>query len=334
MSVDVATPARTAPEILSWSRDLVEPELRSATARLSESVKPPTYHHFGWTDGGGSGKVLRPAMALLSAEAVGSAPEPALPAAVTVELVHNFSLLHDDVVDGDATRRHRATVWKVFGVGTAILAGDALLALAAELLAERPAQLRILMIAVADLIEGQCADLRFEDRDDVDVAECRDMAKGKTAALLGASCAMGAVAGGGGREQIRQLRSFGEEIGLAFQFVDDLLGIWGEQAVTGKPVYSDLRNRKKSLPVVAALRSGTREGRQLAQLYGKPDDLTSPELARAAELVEGAGGRRWAQEQADQLLEKALSRLHAAVPRPRAEAELTALARLVARRDR
>ncbi|HVV10329.1 polyprenyl synthetase family protein [Amycolatopsis sp.] len=328
------TKARTAPEILAWARNLVEPELRATAGRLSASMRPPTYHHFGWTDDGGSGKVMRPALTLLSAQAVGSAPEPALPAAVAVELVHNFSLLHDDVVDGDVTRRHRATVWKVFGVGTAILAGDAILALAAELLAEQPGQLRILMAAVADLIEGQCADLAFEEREEVSVAECRAMAAGKTGALLGASCAMGAVAGGGGGEQVRQLRAFGEEIGLAFQFVDDLLGIWGEPAVTGKPVYSDLRSRKKSLPVVAALGSRTREGRQLAELYRKPEDLTGPELVRAAELVAGAGGREWAQAQADNLLEHALSRLRAAVPRPQAETELTALARLVARRDR
>jgi geranylgeranyl diphosphate synthase type I len=297
-------------------------------------MRPLARYHFGWEDGGGSGKVIRPALVLLTAQAVGARPEPALPAAVAVELVHNFSLLHDDVMDGDVTRRHRATVWKVFGVGPAILAGDALLALAARLLADRPGGQRMLMDAVLDLIGGQSADLAFEQRDDVGVAECRTMAAGKTGALLGSAGALGALFGGGGREQIGHLRCFGEEVGLAFQFVDDLLGIWGEPAVTGKPVYSDLRNRKKSLPVVAALSSGTAAGRELAALYRTGEPLPEADLVRAAELVERAGGRAWSQAQADDLLARALSHLRAAAPQPRARAELEALARLIARRDR
>ncbi|GAB2958997.1 dimethylallyltransferase [Amycolatopsis acidiphila] len=294
-------------------------------------MRPVAAHHFGWTDGGGSGKAMRPALVLLAAQAVGAPAERALPAAAAVELVHDFSLVHDDVMDGDATRRHRATVWKEFGTSTAILAGDALLALATRLLAERPDELRALLTAVLDLIEGQSADLAFERRETVGADECRAMAAGKTGALLGCACALGALAGGGSPAQVARLRAFGKEVGLAFQFADDLLGIWGEPAVTGKPVYSDLRNRKKSLPVVAALASDTGEGRELAALYRKPGTLSAPELARAAELVERAGGRAWSRAPADELLARARTQLRALEPKPRAELE--ALAQLITRRD-
>lgn len=329
----VVSGTRTARETLAWARELVEPELRAAVAQLPPPMRPIARHHFGWDDGGGGGKAVRPALVLLAAQAVGAAAHRAVPAAVAVELVHNFSLVHDDVMDGDATRRHRATVWKVFGVGPAILAGDALLALATRLLADQPEGLRALMTAVLDLIDGQSADLAFEERDSVGADECRAMAAGKTGALLGCACALGALVGGGSPGQVARLRAFGEEVGLAFQFIDDLLGIWGEPAVTGKPVYSDLRNRKKSLPVVAALASGTDEGRELAALYRTADALSAPQLVRAAELVDRAGGRAWSRAQADELLARALAQLRAAEPRQRAGAELEALAQLITRRD-
>src|SRR5262249_38599046 len=157
-------------------------------------------------------------------------------------LVHNFSLLHDDVMDGDLTRRHRPTAWSVFGVNAAILAGDALLALGLDVLAasghgQAQRAIRMLNTAVLDLLDGQRADLAFEQRSDVELPECVRMAESKTGALLGCACALGAMFGGGHPEQVEHLYGFGERMGLAFQFVDDLLGIWGDPAVTGKPVY-------------------------------------------------------------------------------------------------
>jgi geranylgeranyl diphosphate synthase type I len=159
------------------------------------------------------------------------------------------------------------------------------------------------------------------------------MAEGKTGALLGGACAMGALFGAGSTEQVERLRGFGHRLGLAFQLVDDLLGIWGDPAVTGKPVYSDLRSRKKSLPVVAALASGTAAGDELAVLYRREQQPDGLDLVHAAELIEAAGGRAWSQERADALLLEALGHLTSAGPAPRAAAELGALARLVTRRD-
>jgi geranylgeranyl diphosphate synthase type I len=343
-SVDEMTSGRPAAELLAWSRELVDPALRSAADTLPVSMRRIAGYHFGWLDEHGrdadtdGGKAIRAALVLLSAEAVGGAPGAAVPAAVAVELAHNFSLLHDDVMDGDATRRHRPTAWSVFGLNAAILAGDALLALAFDVLAAggHPAARegsRMISSAVLDLTEGQSADVAFEQRADVTLAECVAMAENKTGALLGYACAVGALYGGGTPDQVARLRRFGARLGLAFQLVDDLLGIWGDPSVTGKPVYSDLRNRKKSLPVVAALTSGTPAGRELAALYHRDLRLVDAELIRAAELIDAAGGREWSQGRAGELLEGALHDLDAAASAGGAAAELATLARLVTRRD-
>jgi geranylgeranyl diphosphate synthase type I len=255
-----------------------------------------------------------------------------------VQLVHDFSLLHDDVMDRDATRRHRPTAWHAFGLGPAILAGDSLVTLAFAVLAadghERaPECMRSLATGVQELIDGQSADLAFERRSDVDVAECVRMAEGKTGALLGRACALGAAYGGGDAGQVAGFRRFGERLGLAFQLVDDLLGIWGDPAATGKPVYSDLRSRKKSLPVVAALCSGTPEGAELATVYHDPAPLPDDRLGHVARLVDRAGGRAWCQDLADASLTEAAHHLAETRPEPAAAAELSALCRLVTRRD-
>ncbi|MBP2704016.1 polyprenyl synthetase family protein [Microbispora sp. RL4-1S] len=304
-------------------------------------------YHFGWWDererptDAGSGKALRPALALLAAEAVGGQAEQAIPAAAAVELVHNFSLLHDDVIDGDTTRRHRPTAWTVFGTTAAILAGDALLSLAFTVLADGPRAEdggRALGACVQALLDGQSADVEFERRSDVGLAECLRMAEGKTGVLMACACALGARYGGATDEQAEHLRVFGGRLGLAFQLVDDLLGIWGDPAVTGKPVHSDLGSRKKSLPVVAALTSGAPAAAELAEIYRGESPLSPGDLERAAGLVEDAGGRDWVRATADDLLAEALARLEAAIPESaagssRAGAELATLARLVTDRD-
>ncbi|MGH3738001.1 MAG: polyprenyl synthetase family protein, partial [Micromonosporaceae bacterium] len=281
---------------------------------------------------------VRPALALLSAEAAGAAPETGVPGAVAVELVHNFSLLHDDVMDRDLTRRHRATAWRAFGVGPAILTGDSLLTLGLDVLAatdhpDARHALRMLAGTVQELVAGQSADVAFETRTDVDLAECVAMAEAKTGCLLGAACALGALYGGGTPTQVRRLRRFGIQIGLAFQHIDDLLGIWGEPERTGKPVYADLRRRKKSLPVVAALTSDTPAAAELAALYRGEAPLSDADLVRTAELVDAAGGRDWSQRQAERLWESAMRQLRSADPSPRAAAELGAVARLITDRD-
>jgi geranylgeranyl diphosphate synthase type I len=339
------TAPRSSQEVLSWGRNVLDPALRAGVNTLPLGVRHIAEFHFGWCDEhgkptpGAGGKAIRPTLTLLMTEAAGGAVGAALPAAVAVELVHDFSLLHDDVMDGDVLRRHRPTAWAAFGIGPAILTGDSLLTLAFDTIAAtdpRYAQEagRIVSATVQELIDGQIADLAFEARGEVSLAECMEMARGKTGALIGCACALGQLYASGDPDQVRHAREFGERLGLAFQLVDDILGIWGDPAVTGKAIHSDISARKKSLPVVAALTSSTPQAAQLAELYGRSEPLSTADVADAAALVADSGGRTWSEEEAARQLAAALDSLRAAGAGGRAAAELEALARLVTTRDR
>ncbi|MFC8454909.1 family 2 encapsulin nanocompartment cargo protein polyprenyl transferase [Kitasatospora sp. NPDC057223] len=331
-------------DVLARARGLVDPVLRAAVDTLPVSLRRIAAYHFGWSEADGrpaagpAGKAIRPALVLAATRALGGDPATAVRAAAAVELVHNFTLLHDDVIDGDDTRRHRLTAWRVFGTTEAILAGDALHSLALRLLAEdgHPAAReagRRLADCVVELCAGQQADCAFEQRGDVSLAECLAMAEAKTGALLGCACAVGALYAGADEEAAQAMDAFGREIGLAFQLIDDLIGIWGDPAVTGKPVGADLAARKKSLPVVAALAADGAEGAVLASLYGLDRPLTEEELARCARAVEAAGGRAWAQGESCERMATAIGHLAEAVPEPAAADDLLALAELVTRRS-
>ncbi len=338
--------------ILARARSTVDPVLRAAVDSMPESMARVAGYHFGWRRADGTaceadaGKAIRPALVLAAARACDPgfplpgprAAHPAVAAAAAVELVHNFTLLHDDVIDRDETRRHRATAWRVFGTTEAILAGDAMHSLALRVLAEDghraagPA-MRRLADCVVELCAGQQADCAFELRTSVSLAECLAMAEGKTGALLGAACAIGALYAGADERTARAMDAFGREIGLAFQLIDDLIGIWGDPQVTGKPAGADLLVRKKSLPVVAALTSGTAAGAELAELYALDRPLTAAELVRAAQAVDQAGGRAWAQGESCERMAAAIEHLAVAVPAPEAAEELLILAELVTRRS-
>ncbi|MGE5291442.1 MAG: polyprenyl synthetase family protein [Micromonosporaceae bacterium] len=337
------------PAGVTTARDIVRPALMASLERLNEGVRQVAAYHLGLADvdggppgaGAGSGKALRPALALLSARAAGEPAERGVPAALAVELVHNFSLLHDDIMDGDTERRHQPTAWTVFGTPAAILAGDALLALAQDILLEDAAPhgrwaARCLLAAVQRLISGQSADIDFERRNDVSMDECLTMAGDKTAALMACACSIGAIFTGAPPSLAMSLADFGSHMGLAFQLVDDLLGIWGAPEVTGKPVWSDLRTRKKTLPVVAALTGSPTDsapGRELAGILSGSDPLTEEDLSRAAGLIEEAGGRRWAEEETARQLEAACKCLADAPIPEDVRDELAEIARFVADRE-
>jgi geranylgeranyl diphosphate synthase type I len=298
-------------EITELTRDLVEPAMRLAVGRLDPTMQRLCGYHLGWLDSDGSvserangGKRLRPILTVLSAYACDGDPLRALPAAVAVELVHNFSLIHDDIMDSDRQRRRQATVWARFGIPAGVLAGDALLGLAfAVLLGDDVDEtsfpvVRCLVHTVGELITGQSADLDFEDRFDVDLASGVAMVGAKTAALFQCSASVGALAVAAPQQQVDRLASYGQHLGQAFQAVDDLLGIWGDPLTTGKPVLSDLRTRKKSLPVLAALASRASAGRTLRTLYARPEPFEEADLPEVARLVEEAGGRAWTERRA------------------------------------
>ena len=332
------------PASLSGVRGMVEPSLRAAVDRLNPQMRRVAAYHMGWIDANGSpaeagGKALRPALALLSTRAAGAPAATGVPGATAVELVHAFSLLHDDIMDGDRTRRHRPAAWTVFGPSAAILGGDALLNLSVDVLLEQGTRggywaARCLTAAAQRLIAGQSLDLEFEQRQDVTLDECLTMADDKTAALLACSCSVGAMLAEAPADLVTALTDFGAQLGVAFQLTDDLLGIWGSPEVTGKPVLSDLRSRKKSLPMVAALTAGTGAAGELTELLAQADPLTEDDLRRAALLVEEAGGRAWAEAEAERRLGEAADRLKSAEMPDDVRDEFLDLTRFVTARDR
>lgn len=316
----------TVPEVLTRARDLVTPALRRAVADLNPELRDVAAYHLGWVDESGrstgseGGKGLRPALAVLSAEAVGAESEVGVPGAVAVELVHNYSLIHDDVMDEDRERRHRQTVWAVFGVSQAIIVGDALAALAQQVVLESHlspdagATLEghraalALAGATAKMIAGQSQDMSFESRESVTFDECLAMEAGKTGALLGCASAIGAILADAPQHTVLALDRFGVELGISFQAVDDLLGIWGDPTTTGKPAWSDVRQHKKSLPITAALSSGEPGAAELAELMGIKE-LSEEQIERAAKLVERCGGRDMTVHLAEERLQRALDAL-------------------------
>ncbi|WP_067713752.1 polyprenyl synthetase family protein [Nocardia yamanashiensis] len=334
-------PVRRPAELLAGARAVLEPVLREAVLSLPEPLCRMAGYHFGWWDTHGrtvradSGKGLRPALATAAAYACDGLAAAAAPAAAAVELIHNFTLVHDDVMDGDEFRRGRPTVWRVWGLADAILLGDALHALAANVLATHMPQ-RTAVIAVdrlertvIELCRGQHEDCAIEIGCGTSVAEYERMAVGKTGSLFGCACALGGLCADAEPDAVDRLNRFGRELGIAFQAIDDLLGIWGDPAASGKPS-SDLGRRKRSLPVVAALESGTDAGRELAVLYRGEEPLTPSEIACAARLIEECGARRWTQREAERRIRKAV----AALPDRPACGDLITLAQLVAHRDK
>ncbi|MFF1366920.1 family 2 encapsulin nanocompartment cargo protein polyprenyl transferase [Streptomyces virginiae] len=336
-----------AAALLERTREAVDPQLRRTVESLPGQMRRVAMYHFGWEheDGspaaGGAGKAIRPALVLAAAQALrgpGTGPvEEAVRAAAAVELAHNFTLLHDDIIDKDVRRRGRPTAWTVFGTPDAIITGDAMMALALRLLAEDPhpaaaAASARLAACIIELCAGQQADCAFEQRPEVSLDECLAMATAKTGALLGCACALGALYAGAGPDEVDAMDAFGREAGLAFQLIDDLIGIWGDPGHTGKPAGADLIARKKSLPVVAALTSGTAAGKELAELYAGP--MTGDDVRRAADAVDRAGGRDWAQAQAADRMGRAVQQLSRAVPDLGAAGGLLALAEFVTRRTR
>ncbi|MFD9072910.1 polyprenyl synthetase family protein [Streptomyces lasiicapitis] len=274
---------------------LVEPVLRAAVDRLHPSVATVCRYHLGWDDADDeptpsaarAGKRVRAALALLSARSAGAPEGYAAVAGASVELVHQLSLLHDDIMDGDAERRGRPAAWARFGTGPAVLAGDALVvqAVATIFHAQAPgarAATEDLIAAVEQMVAGQAEDLALEGRSarEVSVRGYVHMARGKTGALFGCAAALGAVLAQAPQPVVRALRGAGSDLGVAFQILDDVLGLWGDATVTGKPVGADLVRGKKTLPLLLAAGADTADSRRLAALLGPaplPQDLV-PEV--------------------------------------------------------
>ena len=264
-------------------------------------------YHLGWTDAEfnpcqtRAGKRVRPVLCLLACEACGGEWEQALPAAAAIELLHNFSLIHDDIEDRDETRHGRPTVWALWGEAQAINAGDALSALAQLALlrlSERDvpattvvAALHLFDHACLAITNGQYLDIGFERRASVSIADYLAMIERKTAALAACACEMGALIAAAPDAQREHLRTFGHHLGLAFQMRDDVLGVWGDPAITGKPVGADVARRKKSLPILHGLEHSAELRALLAQ-----ERLSAADVCHATELLQETGSRAYAEQ--------------------------------------
>jgi geranylgeranyl diphosphate synthase type I len=331
----------TAPDVLARSRQLVDPVLVATLQRLHPDIRRAAEYHLGYVEADGapadgSGKRIRPALAVLSAESVGADADVGVPGAVAVELVHNFSLLHDDIIDGDRERRHKPTVWALFGVGQAILVGDALQTVAHQVLLETrtaaaSAAGSVLADAVADMIAGQAEDVALESDESIDLDRCIRMAAAKTGALLSCASSIGAVLAGADPAAIAALAEFGTEVGLSFQAVDDILGIWGDPAITGKPVGADLAAKKKTLPVAFATAANAEARDELGAAF-RNGALDAEAVRRATRRVERAGGREATEEFARAHLAAALAALERADLDAGAVDELIQVARYICER--
>jgi geranylgeranyl diphosphate synthase type I len=326
--------------------------LQVAVDRLHPWLRRMAGFSFGWCDlegtpnagAGMSGKGVRQALAVLSAEAAGGSADTAMPGAVAVELVHAFSLVHDDIMDGDETRRHRVTLWKAYGTGPAVLTGDALFALAVQTMASvrgnhATTAMDHLTAALTDLVCGQAEDIDFETRhwtgpEAVGVDEYRAMVDHKTGSLISCATTIGAVLAGASPPALHALALTGRHLGRVFQAVDDLLEIWGDPSVAGKPVFNDLRRGKKTLPVLAAIASDTPPGRRLGELLSSRNGIDEHLLPRAANLIEEAGGRCLARQESQHNLACALQILADAPITDSTAAELAIVARFLDGRSR
>lgn len=330
---------------------LIEEELREVLSlphpQLTSFYGMMQYH-LGWVDESfapvkaGTGKRLRPILCLLTCQATGGGPDQALPAAAAIELVHNFSLIHDDIEDRSALRRGRPTVWRVWGVPQAINAGDGLCVLA-HLAMQRLSNrgvlprrvltaLEILDDACLTLTEGQYLDLSFEACLDVDVEQYLSMIRGKTAALFGAAAQLGAVVAGSDPESIARYRRFGDNLGLAFQIVDDILGTWGDPQVTGKPAADDIQHRKKTLPIVHALEEEwSSGGKGLREIYQR-ETIDEETVEVALKILENLQARHYAEEMAKEYYQKALAELNATEVENEAQDDLRELAAFLVER--
>lgn len=286
--------------------DRIESALELAIPPDSTLARAARYA-MGWDQGlapSSRGKRIRPSLCLLAAECVGGNVVDALAGAVAIELAHNFSLVHDDIQDRDFERHGRPTVWQQFGEAQAINVGDFLCTIAIDALMRAPAapearvaSARALLDALGRMLHGQWNDIEFESSSLVLESDYLAMVANKTGALLGASLQVGALLAGASAAAAEALRSWGEQLGVAFQVRDDYLGTWGDPADTGKSNASDIARKKRTLPIVLALRMGGDVAATVRQEYGRSEPnvaavVDALNFARIGEAIIADANRR------------------------------------------
>ena len=347
-----SNPGTKLPGMFSRYKSSVEQALHNA---VPGGENPEAYrllrYHLGWVDQNGGtmdtsltqGKALRPTLCLFACDALAADYSRALPAAAAVELIHNFSLVHDDIQDQDVERRHQPTVWHLWGIPKALWSGNAMqctgdlsLLGAAEQGAAPATVLRvseILTESYLEMIQGQCLDLDFESRTDIKAQEYLYMIACKTGALIRCALEIGALLATKNQTTVRAFAEFGNHLGQVFQIRDDYLGIWGDQATLGKATDSDIRRRKKSYPVVFALeRASGRAMEDLLRIY-EQEKLEEEDVLRVIAVLDEVGSQENSQRLTQAAASRALEALKPALLPQWAQTEAEELVDFLARRE-
>jgi geranylgeranyl diphosphate synthase, type I len=345
-------PGPGLPVMVSRYKDMVEQELAQAVAAPHDTTLPTLLlYHLGWVDRHGDpvatpasqGKALRPTLCMFACEALAGEPRQALSAAAALELIHNFSLIHDDVQDQDLERRHQPTVWSLWGTPKALVAGDAMQSLG-DLAMLRSAQQdvppettlevsRILTESYLEMIEGQCLDLGFESRTNITTQDYLQMIARKTGALIRSALEIGALLAANDPATTEAFARFGSCLGRAFQIRDDYLGIWGDEATTGKSTDNDIRRRKKTFPVVFAMERASGAGRaDLLRIYTQ-ESLDGSDIERIMAVLEQVGAAQYSEQLTQESARQALEALEGVALPPWARAEVEELVDFLARRQ-
>lgn len=328
-------------------RQAVNAEMKAvlnATDQQPDLFHGMMHYHMGWRDEQlqpadvNAGKQIRPVICLLTCQAAGGDWQQAVPAAAAIELLHNFSLIHDDIEDASPTRRGRKTLWTIWGMEQAINAGDAMFALAhlaLNRLVDRGVAAETAVHALrrfdetcVRLTQGQHADMDFEARDEVTVDEYLAMITGKTAVLLSLCTELGALIAGCDPRTVHNYAQFGLNLGLAFQVIDDILGIWGDEAVIGKSASTDILTKKKTLPVLY----GLSQNGALRQLY-EQETTNEAFVQEAIAVLNKTGARDYATQRATHYSENALHHLDEAHPAGPASTALNQLSAMLLQRN-
>ena len=310
------------PAILEKYREIIDTHLRADIPETGSEIYKMLRYCMGWSDEHGNpismtvGKLLRPSLSLFTCESVSSSVYKALPAAVTLELIHNFSLIHDEIQDFDETRHHRPTLWKLRGVPRALVAGD-VLKIVAESSLERmrftmPPDTPIKCLALVteaclEMIEGQYLDIHFEGRIDISLDQYLKMISLKTGALIRCSVEIGALVGNSANVEIARIfRRSGGYLGYLFQITDDILGVWGLEGETGKSVGVDVRRKKNSLPIVHAMTTSNESSQKAMGRVFDKDELSDADISEILEILESADSKTYCQKLAEVYAGKAI----------------------------
>jgi len=332
---------KSLPESYTSCREKVEAELKRIIDNKPSSIYDMLKYHLGWQDvqghpcGKNPGKFIRPTLCLLSCQAAGGNTSQILPAAASLELIHNFSLIHDDIEDASCERHNRPTVWKLWGQSQSINAGDAIFSLAyLALLKLRDNGVADKNILHSIQVLGEAyLDIAYENRLDVTIEDYLKMIARKTAALIAAATSIGACLATDDEKMVSSLHEFGNNLGMAYQIHDDFLGIWGTEKKIGKSIKGDISQKKKTLPVIYGLENSSGKDKQRIEKLYSQESIEGENIAEVVEILNRLGTRNYVQKLEQQYYYQALAKLEATSLESFKKAPLREIAYFLVNRD-